>query len=232
VSSGFSDAARRYKTAFADRRRVGSLSDDIGFDEALRHARDWIGITQQPEEARRLWTLVRALEPRSVVEIGLDAGGTFFLWTRAAASDALLIAIDTRPPGKLGRWSPFELSRRAFARDDQRVRLLLGRDSHSEETVGTVRAILADDGLDFLSSTATTRTRASEPTSSSTPLSYDRGASWPCMTSGRRADPKARARRTTAWSTSGVSSPQSSKSRSSSIGPPDGFGIGVVHVPE
>ena len=150
MTSRLPDAARRYQAAFADRRRVRSLSDEISFDEALRHARDWIGITQQPEEARRLWTLVRALKPKSVLEIGLDAGGTFFLWTRAAAPDALLIAIDTRPSGKLGRWSPFQLSRRSFARDNQRIRLLLGRDSHSEETARTVRTLLAGDRLDFL----------------------------------------------------------------------------------
>jgi predicted O-methyltransferase YrrM len=150
MTSRLPDTARRYGAAFADRRRLRSLSVDVGFDEALGHARDWFGITQQPEEARRLWALVRTLEPKSVLEIGLDTGGTFFLWTRAAAPDALLIAIDTRPAGKLGRWSPFQLSRRSFARGNQRIRLLLGRDSHSEETVGTVRSILANGRLDFL----------------------------------------------------------------------------------
>ena len=150
MTSRLPDAARRYGTAFADRRRLRSLPPEISFDEALAHARDWIGITQQPEEARGLWTLVRELQPKSVVEIGLDAGGTFFLWTRVAARDALLIAIDTRPSGKLGRWSPFQFSRQSFARDEQQIRLLLGRDSHSEETARTVRALLADDPLDFL----------------------------------------------------------------------------------
>jgi predicted O-methyltransferase YrrM len=144
------DLPRRYRAAFADRRRVRSLAHELSFDEAYDYAGRHIGITQQYEEIRRLWLLVREMRPRTVVEIGLDEGGTLFLWTRAAASDAWLTSIDTRPPGKLGGWSPFQLSRRSFACERQRLHLLLGCDSHSPATVRRVGSLLEGAGLDFL----------------------------------------------------------------------------------
>jgi predicted O-methyltransferase YrrM len=129
---------------------VRTLPHDLDFDRAFEYAREHIGITQQPEEIGRLWELVRSLRPKRVLEIGLDEGGTLFLWTRAASPDARLIAVDTRPPGKLGPISPYQLVRRSFATEDQRVSLLLGRDSHVLETFDDVRDLLAGEPLDFL----------------------------------------------------------------------------------
>lgn len=141
---------QRYRAAFADRRRVQDVHSMATFDEAFSYARNHIGITQLPEEIRRLWVLVQALRPKRTLEIGLDEGGTLFLWTRAAEPDAQLIAVDTRPPGRLGRLSPFQLVRRAFACEMQRVHLLLGRDSHAPETRNLVLSLLAGEHLDFL----------------------------------------------------------------------------------
>ena len=119
------------------------------FDDAFAIARR-IGITQKPDEIRWLFELVLALAPRTVLEIGLDEGGTLFLWTRAAAGDAHLIANDTRPPGPLGLRSPFPLVRRAFARDAQRIDLLMGTDSHDSSTAERVQRLLGARKLDFL----------------------------------------------------------------------------------
>jgi len=94
--------------------------------------------------------LVRALRPTTVVEIGVDEGGTLFIWTRASAPDAQLIGIDMRPSGRLGRWSPFRLARRSFARGHQRLHLLLARDSHAESTLEAVREVLDGAEIDFL----------------------------------------------------------------------------------
>ena len=98
-----------YAAALGKRRQVRRLPPDLGFEDALAFSAEHIGITQKRDEIHWLFELVRELRPRLVLEIGLDEGGTLFLWTRAAPADAHLIAVDTRPPGPLGRWSPFPL---------------------------------------------------------------------------------------------------------------------------
>ncbi len=140
----------RYSAALRDRRRVRALPPELPFDDALAFAVEHIGITQKTDEVRWLFEQVRELQPRVVLEIGLDEGGTFFLWTRAAPIDAQLIAIDTRPPGALGPWSPFPLVRRAFARGKQRVDLVMSADSHDPATVSRVQRLLEGRPVDFL----------------------------------------------------------------------------------
>jgi len=83
---------------------VGSrmVAQNATFDEAYAFAEAEIGIVQKREEIQWLFELVRAARPHVVLEIGLDLGGTFFLWSRAATPDAHLLAIDTRPLGRLG----------------------------------------------------------------------------------------------------------------------------------
>jgi predicted O-methyltransferase YrrM len=109
-----------------------------------------VGITQKPEEIGWLFERVREARPRIVLEIGLDRGGTLFLWSRVAAADAHLVAVDTSPGGAFGAWSPFQLVRRSFARDQQRVTLLMGCDSHATETFDRVRRAVAGANVDFM----------------------------------------------------------------------------------
>ena len=140
----------RYAAAFRQLRRVRTVAQHLTFDKAYAFANAEIGIVQKPEEIRGLFELVRAERPRVVLEIGLNFGGTFFLWSRAAAPDAHLLAIDTKPVGRLGMWSPFSLVRRAFAVDSQRVTLLMDSDSHSETTRQRIAALLDGRAVDFL----------------------------------------------------------------------------------
>jgi len=140
----------RYAAAFRQLRRVRKVAQKLTFDKAYAFADAEIGIAQKPEEIRWLFELVRAERPRVVLEIGLDFGGTFFLWSRAAAPDAHLFAIDTKPVGRLGMWSPFSLVRRAFAVGSQRVTLLMNTDSHSETARQRIGTLLADRAVDFL----------------------------------------------------------------------------------
>ncbi len=119
------------------------------FGEAYNVARQ-VGITQKPREIEWLFGRVFEAQPRIVLEIGLALGGTLFLWSRAAAPDAHLVAVDDSLPGALGVWSPFPLVRRSFARDEQRVSLLMGRDSHEAETYDRVRRVVGGASIDFL----------------------------------------------------------------------------------
>jgi glycosyltransferase involved in cell wall biosynthesis/SAM-dependent methyltransferase/predicted O-methyltransferase YrrM len=131
-------------------RRVRTVAHNATFDEAYAFAKEEIGIVQNRDEIQWLFELVRAARPRAVLEIGLDFGGTFFLWSRAAARDAHLIAIDTKRVGPLGAWSPFSLVRKAFAVASQRVTLLMGSDSHNESTRQRLIALLNGRPIDFL----------------------------------------------------------------------------------
>ncbi len=119
------------------------------FEDAFAFATH-VGITQKAEEIEWLFELVSEQRPKTLLEIGMDEGGTLFLWTRAAAADAHLIAIDTRPPGPIGLWSPFPLVRRGFAREDQRIDLLMAADSHEPATASRVQKLLSGQKIDLL----------------------------------------------------------------------------------
>ena len=80
-------AQRLYTAALAQLRRVRMVAQNATFDEAYAFAGAEIGIAQKREEIQWLFEFVRAARPRVVLEIGLDLGGTFFLWSRAAAPD-------------------------------------------------------------------------------------------------------------------------------------------------
>jgi cephalosporin hydroxylase len=140
----------RYAAAFRQLRRVRAVARYLTFEKAYSFAEAEIGIAQNPEEIRWLFELVRAERPRVVLEIGLHLGGTFFLWSRAAAPDAHLIAIDIKPVGRLGMWSSFSFVRRGFAVGSQRVTLLMDSDSHSEATRQRIAALLDGRAVDFL----------------------------------------------------------------------------------
>lgn len=139
-----------YARALWELRRLRRFTASPSFDQAFAFTRKHVGLTQHDDEIRWLWELVRAEAPRSVLEIGLDRGGTLFLWTRAAAPDAHLISMDTRPSGRLGQCSPFALTRRRFARPSQRVDLLLGTDSHLRSSRTRVEEMLDGAPIDFL----------------------------------------------------------------------------------
>lgn len=143
------DYPRRYLDALRLIGRGRSVGADAPFEQAYAFARS-VGVTQQDEEIRWLHELVRELRPRRVLELGVDEGGTLFLWTRAAAADAHLIGVDTRPPGPLGQWAPFPLARRRFAHPRQRIDLLMGADSHDAATRTRVERLLGGEPLDFL----------------------------------------------------------------------------------
>jgi len=139
-----------YAAALGQLQRARRIPPHPTFSEAYAFADAEIGLTQKREEIQWLFDLVRAIRPRVVVEIGLDLGGTLFLWSRAAAPNAHLVAIDTSLPGCLGRWSPFHLVRRGFAVRSQRLSLLMGSDSHSESTLRRVVTLLRGRAIDFL----------------------------------------------------------------------------------
>ncbi len=93
---------------------------------------------------------VRPQRPQVVVEIGTASGGTLFLLSRAAASNALLVSLDL-PGGSFG--GGYQAWRkplyRSFAQAEQRIVLLRG-DSHAPEMAARLRGVLAGRPIDVL----------------------------------------------------------------------------------
>jgi len=145
-----------YREAFAARRRLRALPDDLPHEEALDLARTltWYGgrlrPTQATEEIVWLLGLLEQMQPKTIVEVGTDEGGTLFLWTRVAAPDALIVAIDARPLGVLGQRSAYALVRKGLARKQQRIELVMPVNSQIPETVDRVRGITDGRPVDFL----------------------------------------------------------------------------------
>lgn len=105
---------------------------------------------QSRAELTEFAELARSHSPRTVLEIGTARGGTFLVLCRTAAPDARIISIDL--PAGLGgggypQWKIPILQ--SFAKAGQTIDLLRV-DSHLEETLEKVRAILDGQELDLL----------------------------------------------------------------------------------
>lgn len=105
---------------------------------------------QRRSEIARFITVIDALRPHAMLEIGTANGATLFLLARAAADDARVISIDL-PGGAFGggypAWRiPFY---RALARRGQSIRLIRA-DSHAPAALAKLRGILAGAMLDAL----------------------------------------------------------------------------------
>lgn len=118
-------------------------------DRPLLRAYD-IGMTQNRGEITPLVALVRELRPAAVVEIGTASGGTLFLWTRLATPDATLVSVDLPWPWATEATEAATLEKlRSFRLDGQRLQCFR-KDSHAPETRRDVEAALDGRDVDFL----------------------------------------------------------------------------------
>jgi len=100
-------------------------------------------------EIRTFIEEVAARQPRTVLEVGTEGGGTLLLLTLAAAHNATVISVDL-PTGLYGgypRWEGAYFQR--FALPSQRLHLVRAN-SHAFSTLQRVRALLGDRPLDVL----------------------------------------------------------------------------------
>lgn len=110
-----------------------------------------LGAIQVPEELEKLADFVAELAPVNIMEIGSEAGGTFYLWCRLASG--LKISLDL-PSGASGSGRFKEQSALAARAAEFRcwaanVHVVTG-DSHAQATHGEVAEILDGAKLDFL----------------------------------------------------------------------------------
>jgi cephalosporin hydroxylase len=134
--------------------RCNSLEDyvNLAFSPSKFFPYPWISIspTQVKEEITELLKILARHKPQTILEIGTARGGTLFLFTRVAGSDARIISIDL-PGGRFGGGYPewriplYE----SFAIHNQRMYLIRG-DSHANSTLKKVKEILDGQGLSFL----------------------------------------------------------------------------------
>jgi predicted O-methyltransferase YrrM len=105
---------------------------------------------QVKDEIVKLLKILAKLKPMYILEIGTARGGTLFLSTRVAASDATLISVDL-PGGPFGGGYPeIKVSYyKSFAIQNQKIRLIRGN-SHSPSTLNMIEKILDGHDLDFL----------------------------------------------------------------------------------
>ena len=109
-----------------------------------------IGMTQNRGEIVPLAALVRDLQPACVVEIGTASGGTLFLWSQLATADATLVSVDLPWPWATEATEAATVKKlRGFRRDHQALHCLR-KDSHAAETLRDVDTALAGKPVDFL----------------------------------------------------------------------------------
>jgi predicted O-methyltransferase YrrM len=130
-----------------------SLDEALDYAFSARPGMVKIAPNQVRSELREFLLFVQELRPRAVLEIGTALGGTFFLLTRVAAPDAVLVTVDLSSPrdlrfggGNVGRRAPLY---EAFAVDQQRVRFMPG-DSHTRAMRQRVETEFAGREVDLL----------------------------------------------------------------------------------
>jgi predicted O-methyltransferase YrrM len=106
---------------------------------------------QKQSELTGLLHLLERRRPQTVVEIGTEHGGTLWAWCQIAQPDALIVSIDL-PRAPRGRGESEDQKTRKFldfACARQTLRLLR-LDSHEEETLEALKAVLSGRPIDFL----------------------------------------------------------------------------------
>lgn len=150
-------AARRLRRFAEKCEGDASQLVDVAFrfeNNSLLHPRSIEDITVRPsqvrQEIRALSELVARRQPKCVIEIGTNNGGTLFLWTQLAHKNATVISVDL-PGGAFGGGYPtwrIPLYN-AFRRENQSLYLIRG-DSHELATRERVLQHLGELKVDFL----------------------------------------------------------------------------------
>jgi len=134
--------------------KLKNLNQNCTLDELLNFAFNGLSGLIRPaqiqSEISELLAVLAKMKPEIVLEIGTANGGTLFLFSRIASEDATIISIDL-PSGRFGggypRWKiPFYKS---FVLKRQKIHLIRA-DSHKNETLEQIKAILTGRKLDFL----------------------------------------------------------------------------------
>jgi predicted O-methyltransferase YrrM len=129
---------------------ISELDDIVNFAFCFRCLGINIMPAQVKEEILELLKLLQKHRLETLLEIGTGNGGTLFLFSRIASTDAVLLSIDL-PGGPFGGGYPKckTLLYESFALHNQKI-YLLRADSHEKITLDAIKRILKGRRLDFL----------------------------------------------------------------------------------
>jgi cephalosporin hydroxylase len=130
--------------------KIKTIEQAVALAADFSYKRIQIAPAQVTSEITALLKLLAEKPPRTLLEIGAYKGGTFFLFSRVATPDALLINLDL-PNTLTGYGTPPWRARlyHSFAREHQRIELVAGN-SHLKVTADRIKQLLAGRPLDFL----------------------------------------------------------------------------------
>lgn len=129
-------------------KNINTKEDAIKF--IFKDSNNYFASVQVESEINSLLELIVKNSPKIIMEIGTAFGGTLFLLSKVAISNATIISIDL-PGGEFGAgypWWKIPLFK-AFKKKGQFIYLIRG-DSHSTVVFNKIREILGNRGIDFL----------------------------------------------------------------------------------
>jgi len=107
-----------------------------------------IAPSQVMKEITSLFELVKSENPKTILEIGTDKGGTLYLWCQAAADDATIVSIDL---SSRRRYSPKRRELYAkFVKSARQKLHFLPFSSHEQSTVEKASALFGGKKIDYL----------------------------------------------------------------------------------
>jgi predicted O-methyltransferase YrrM len=120
------------------------------FDFAIKNFNKPIPFWQIREEIIMLMEILQKHKPKYVLEIGTAGGGSLFMLSQVIEDDAVLISIDL-PNGQFGGGYPENRITlyNSFAKTSQKIKLIR-QDSHSLESLKSIKMVLKENDLDFL----------------------------------------------------------------------------------
>lgn len=127
-------------------------SDDV--TEIINYSFNVLGGFIRPVQIRDEFhdylTLFKDKQPKTILEIGTDKGGSLFSLCKLAPHDAMIISLDLPDGDERGGYPKWKDSiYMMFKKDNQRLLLLRG-DSHSEEMLKQVQEVLNGRKFDFV----------------------------------------------------------------------------------
>jgi len=120
------------------KQEIGMTSNEMDLGELYERLRREVFIQQDPQELVWLMGLVSALNPSTIIEIGVLNGGTLKIWEQLVQPGGLVIGIDKE---NQIRWD--------IKKSDRRV-VFVNADSTNPATVREVGRILDGREADFL----------------------------------------------------------------------------------
>ena len=119
--------------------------ENVTFSEAFQAVNKYEAFqpSQIESEIEYLFEIVKTDQPKVICEIGSYKGGTLFLFSQAAPSDALIISIDIQYP--IAR----KLSHKHLVKKGQKLVCIEG-DTQDPKTISRVTTVLNGRNIDFL----------------------------------------------------------------------------------